>query len=205
MSDDDRKYHYAVTNLDAMNMWLAGEHVFSDNKVMKLTKEQHEELQALMKKGNRPDITQNLQYIDVAAAEEVARKHLAQTRPNASQGAHNSSTTAEGNKAGLQAAPKVVVPDPTPGRPQTLAERIQAQQAGKIDPNAHLTKDLTSTDHLNAGPGLTSDQEARKVLNATAETVPGDLGTPANPIEEAAFHPEDDAAAAAALEAANKK
>lgn len=90
VKDKSKTFSYATKN-DGFSMWLDGEHVHAKNKVLTLTQKQHDELQALIRKG-RHDISSELTYLDTEAAEAVAREYLASRPAAAHAGAGNSNT-----------------------------------------------------------------------------------------------------------------
>lgn len=94
---NERPYRYSVKS-EGFNMWLDGEHVTASSHILALTERQHKELQSLIKTRKRHDITAELQYIDVEAAEELARAHMAThglLRPQAHRGATGSQIAPE--------------------------------------------------------------------------------------------------------------
>lgn len=166
---DEKEYKYAVKELDEFTVSLAGDTIKSKDKVITLNEAQHNDLNKLIKSG-RPDLTRHLQLIDMAAAEKIAKEHMAQTRGNATQGAHNTShaSQAQGKDLNtLQPVQEIPVPD---GAPKNPLERLKARTG---------TGNVAQLDTTQAPASvLTSQEKAQKVLD--------------NAQQSEVFHPEDD-------------
>lgn len=178
---EDRPFRYAVMSLDQFTIDLAGRHIVSSNKVLSLSKAENAELQKLMRSG-RPDITSNIQLIDLAAAEKVAKAHMAGQKGVALQGAHNTNFTpsAQGKDA-VSLHPVVKVPTPE-GVGMTAMERLKARTGNG---------NAAQLDMSQAATVLSPEEKAKLIM--------------ANAVESDAIHPEDNDAAAKALAAVDKQ
>jgi hypothetical protein len=119
------EHRYAVTS-GGFNMWLAGEHVQAKDMVFTVNDEQNEELQKLMRSGKRSDITRELTYIDISAAEKIAKDHQVKQPPAAHQGGAHSGV----GKLGVDKPKNEKLTEITPKEPagMTLKERIAANR-----------------------------------------------------------------------------
>lgn len=82
---------YALLNgLESYSIQLTSGEVCAVRGQLRMSIEQDQELQALLKKG-RPDIMQNIKRLDFDEAERIAKQHMERSQQQASRGASSSS------------------------------------------------------------------------------------------------------------------
>lgn len=105
---EDNMHLYAATHSESFKIQLDSGEVQAKDGLLTLNKYQHKELQKLIKgPPSRPDIAQNLVYIDKKAAEEVARKHMQEMalRPAANRGSTHSGANSERGGSFIEVKP----------------------------------------------------------------------------------------------------
>lgn len=111
-------YDYATPNSDGLTFHFAdGTSVTTENGVMRLNQTQHNEIQTLIKKHRRHDISQQMHLVDKDAAEKAARAFLA-TLEAKKQGHAGASSTAQRHQLNQQLGQETVrnldAPSPPP-------------------------------------------------------------------------------------------
>lgn len=92
----EKQYLYSTPQSPTFSIHLTGETVQSNKGVMVLNQVQHDEVQNLITKHRRFDISQNMVLMDLSGAEEVARRHMAEeaNKPQAARGMSSTSHSA---------------------------------------------------------------------------------------------------------------
>lgn len=92
----EREYLYSTPQSPTFSIHLTGVTLQADKGIIRATEKQHEEIQNLIVKGRRFDLSQNMVLIDLTEAEKVAQAHMREeaNKPNAARGMTSTSHSA---------------------------------------------------------------------------------------------------------------
>lgn len=119
-----KKHLWSSVYSPEMSVHLAGGTIKANKGILRLTDSEHQELLELIASG-RPDLSQNLKHLDVAAAEEIAKVHMAGqvAKPQAAQGAFGTDKAAEKGNTFLEVKPVEI-----PGMSEEAKAKLQASR-----------------------------------------------------------------------------